>query len=76
MCLGPEQAQMACLDERNWFYWTVLYQSEERDIKTMAYHVYDILQISFIQLAKPKPIKEFDDQPTLPITYSIIWPCC
>ena len=37
----------------------------------MARHVCDVLKISFIQLAKPKPIKEFDGKPALPITYTI-----
>ena len=37
----------------------------------MARHVCDILQISFIQLAKFKPIREFNDKPALSITYAI-----
>ena len=34
-------------------------------------HVCDVLKISFIQLAKPKPIKEFDDKSAPPITHAI-----
>ena len=37
----------------------------------MARHVCDVLQISFIQLAKPKPIRKFDGKPVPPITYAI-----
>ena len=37
----------------------------------MARHVCDILKISFIQLAKPKPIKGFDGKPASPITHAI-----
>ena len=37
----------------------------------IARHVCDVLQISFIQLAKPKPIRGFDDKPAPPITYAI-----
>ena len=37
----------------------------------MARHVCEILQISFIQLAKPKPIKGFNGKPAPPITYAI-----
>ena len=37
----------------------------------MARHVCDVLQISFIQLAKPKPIRRFDGKPTPPITHAI-----
>ena len=37
----------------------------------MAYHVCDVLQISFIQLAKLKPIREFDGKPASLITYAI-----
>ena len=40
------------------------------DLK-MAHHVYDVLKISFIQLAKPKPIKGFNDKPVPPITHEI-----
>lgn len=39
--------------------------------KAMARHVCDVLQISFIQLAKPKPIKGFDGRPAPPITHAI-----
>ena len=37
----------------------------------MACHVCDVLQISFIKLAKPKPIREFDSKPAPPITHAI-----
>ena len=37
----------------------------------IARHVCDVLQISFIQLAKPKPIKGFDSKPAPPITHAI-----
>ena len=37
----------------------------------MAHHVCDILQISFIQLAKLKPIRRFDSKLTPSITYAI-----
>ena len=37
----------------------------------MARHVCNVLQISFIQLVKPKPIKEFDSKSVSPITYAI-----
>ena len=37
----------------------------------MARHVCNVLQISFIQLAKPKPIRGFDGKPAPPITYAI-----
>ena len=37
----------------------------------MARHVCDVLQISFIQLVKPKPIKRFDSKPAPPITHTI-----
>ena len=37
----------------------------------MACYVYDVLQISFIQLAKPKPIRKFDGKPAQPITHAI-----
>ena len=40
------------------------------DLK-MARHVCDVLQISFIQLAKLKPIRGFNGKPTPPITYAI-----
>lgn len=39
--------------------------------KAMARYVCDVLQIFFIQLAKPKPIKKFDDRPALLITHAI-----
>ena len=38
---------------------------------TMARQVCDVLQISFIQLAKPKPIREFDGKLASPITHAI-----
>ena len=38
---------------------------------TMARHVCDILQISFIQLAKPKLIRKFDGKPAPSITQAI-----
>ena len=34
-------------------------------------HVYDVLQISFIQLAKPKPIRGFDGKLAPSITHTI-----
>ena len=37
----------------------------------IACHVCDALQISFIQLAKPKPIRGFDGKPALPIIHTI-----
>ena len=37
----------------------------------MARHVCEVLQISFIQLTKPKPIKGFDNKPASPITHAI-----
>ena len=37
----------------------------------IAHHVYDVLQISFIQLAKPKLIKRFDSKPAPLITHAI-----
>ena len=37
----------------------------------MARHVCDVLQISFIQLAKPKPIRGFDSKPAPLITHAI-----
>ena len=37
----------------------------------MARHVCDVLKISFIQLAKPKPIKRFEGKPAPPITHAI-----
>ena len=37
----------------------------------MARHVCDVLKISFIQLAKPKPIREFNGKPVSLITYAI-----
>ena len=37
----------------------------------MARHMYDVLQISFIQLAKLKPIRGFDSKLILPITHAI-----
>ena len=40
------------------------------DLK-MARHMCDVLKISFIQLAKPKPIKRFDNKPAPPITQAI-----
>ena len=37
----------------------------------MARHVCDVLQISFIQLAKPKPIRKFNGKSASPITHAI-----
>ena len=37
----------------------------------IARHVCDVLKISFIQLAKLKPIRGFDGKPASPITYAI-----
>ena len=37
----------------------------------MACHMCDVLQIFFIQLAKPKPIRGFDSKPAPPITHAI-----
>ena len=37
----------------------------------MARHVCNVLQISFIQLAKSKPIREFNDKLASPIIYTI-----
>ena len=37
----------------------------------MTRHVCNVLKISFIQLAKLKPIKGFDSKPALPIIYAI-----
>ena len=37
----------------------------------MARHVCDVLQIFFIQLAKPKPIRGFNGKPAPPITHTI-----
>ena len=37
----------------------------------MAHHVCDVLEISFIQLAKPKPIRGFDGKPAPPIIHAI-----
>ena len=37
----------------------------------MARHVCDVLKISFIQLAKPKPIRGFDGKLAPPITHVI-----
>ena len=37
----------------------------------MARYVCDVLKISFIQLAKPKPIRGFDDKPASSITHAI-----
>ena len=39
--------------------------------KTMARNVCNALQISFIPLAKPKPLKKFDEKPAKPITHAI-----
>ena len=38
---------------------------------TIAHHMCKVLQISFIQLVKPKPIKEFNGKPVPPITHAI-----
>ena len=37
----------------------------------MACHVCEVLQIFFIQLAKLKPIREFDSKPAPPIIHAI-----
>ena len=37
----------------------------------MARHVCNVLKISFIQLAKPKPIRGFDGKPAPAITHAI-----
>ena len=37
----------------------------------MTRHVCKVLQISFIPLAKPKPVRGFDGQPTPDITHAI-----
>ena len=39
--------------------------------ETMARHVCDVLKISFLPLAKPKPLKGFDGKPSRPITHAI-----
>ena len=39
--------------------------------KKIVRYIYEILQISFIKLAKSKPIKEFNDKPAKPITHMI-----
>ena len=41
--------------------------------KSMARHVCNVLKISFLPLAKPKPLKSFDEKPTRPITH-VIYP--
>ena len=37
----------------------------------MARHVCHVLQISFLPLAKSKPLKRFDEKPAWPITHAI-----
>ena len=37
----------------------------------MACYICEVLQISFIKLAKPTPIKKFDSRPARPITHTI-----
>ena len=37
----------------------------------MARHVCDVQKISFIQLAKPKPIKRFNGKPTLLLAWQL-----
>ena len=39
--------------------------------KAMARHVCNMLKISFLPLAKPKPLKGFDGKPARPITHTI-----
>ena len=39
--------------------------------ETMARHVCNMLKISFLPLAKPKPLKGFDGKPARPITHAI-----
>ena len=39
--------------------------------ETIARHVCDVLKISFLPLAKPKPLKGFDGKPARPITHAI-----
>ena len=39
--------------------------------KAMARHVFDVLKISILPLARPKPLKSFDGKPARPITYAI-----
>ena len=39
--------------------------------ETMARHVCEVLKISFLPLAKPKPLKGFDGKPARPITHAI-----
>ena len=54
---------------------TSLLDTEAIDITfinlAMARHVYDVLKISFIQLAKPKSIRGFNGKSAPPITYAI-----
>ena len=39
--------------------------------ETMARHVCNVLKIFFLPLAKPKPLKGFDEKPARPITHAI-----
>ena len=39
--------------------------------KAMARHVCNVLKISLLPLAKPKPLKGFDEKPARPITHAI-----
>ena len=66
---------MYSLDRMNKIKTTSLLDTEATSIAfidlKMARHVCNVLQISFIQLAKPKPIKEFNGKPAPLITYAI-----
>ena len=71
-----EALVVACsLDKMNEIKITSLLDTGATDIAfidlVMARHVCEILQISFIQLAKPKPIRGFDGKPAPPIIYAI-----
>ena len=71
-----EALVVACsLDRMNEIKITCLLDTEATGIVfidlAMARYVCDVLQISFIQLAKLKPIKRFDGKPAPPITHTI-----
>ena len=63
------------LDRINEIKTTSLLDTRATDIAfinlAIAHHVCDVLQISFIQLAKPKPIRGFDSKSALPIPHTI-----
>ena len=63
------------LDKMNEIKTTSLLDTGATDIAfidlAMARYVCEVLQISFIQLAKPEPIKKFNSKPTSPITHAI-----